>query len=617
MEKLISAKQGSKADLYKALYLTRCAVLCTVSRARAISRKGLRAISRADAHDTPRTMKRAVLTVLTVLSIVLTTCGCGEIKTMMEVQENLSEVKVNSGIYSNDYVLDEGPREGGSIELYATTPNTLNPLLVQNVYVREITGLVFESIANINSRLKAEYSLASGWTVSEDRLSWTIDLKANVRWHDGREFTSYDVVKTVERIREYGNESPYFGLIGNIREVRQLDKLRVLLVLEKVNSYTPETLIFPIVPAHIPLEVMDNTEAVANIEERLIGTGPYIVERYVPGNRIRLTENTEWAGRFPDQLEQPPFVGKVTFNFFDSRTSALSAFQEQKANAVFSRNIEYSRYRDSTEMQIKRYSEREFDMIAFNTDGGMTSRSVRFAISKIINRTDIVENSLKGRGVPAEIPVQPESWLYGMGGFAASVHDPESVEAILRDGGFEHDAGGYFRMSNGNKHRLELRLLVDKDNSDQVRVAEHIAETLTVQGIGVFVEAVPFETMMERVRGRDFDMALVSYRINSIPDFSVLYAQPYFEQDASMNISGYQNNEVDRLIREMYLDHDELGRQNTFAELTSILRRDCPYVGLYFKASSLVLRNDIRGLQSPNVWEPFGGIENWYIADYR
>ena len=560
-------------------------------------------------------IRQRLMIALLMLSVCLA-CGCGEIQTMIQEQESKSEVKVNSSIYSNDYVLDEGPREGGTLEIYSTAPETFNPLLVQNVYVREITGLIYESIVNIDSRLKAETCLADSWTVSEDRLSWEIELKTGLYWHDGEEFTARDVVKTIERIREYGTESPYYGIIGNIREVRQQAKHRVVLDLHKANSFTPETLIFPIVPAHLPLEGLDNVDVVSNIERGLVGTGPYMVERYTVGDRIRLTENTKWAVRFTERKGSPPYVGKIVFTFFDVKTSALSVFQKQGIQAFFSRNVEYARYQDSTEMQIKRYSERELSMLAFNTANPAVSRSVRFAISKMINREEIVETLLNGRGIPAEIPVQTESWLYEMG-FAASLYDPESAGAILQGAGYGFDGGGYYRISNGNKYRLDLGLLVDKDNSDQVAVAEYIARTLNANGFEVTMEAVANDVMVQRMREGSFDISLIDYRVNPVPDFSILYSRPYFTQDFSMNVAQYQSDEVDRLIRELYLEHDELGRQNIFADIASILRSDCPYVGLYFKASSLVLRNDVRGVHLPNVWNPFGSIENWYIADYR
>ena len=544
---------------------------------------------------------------LLAIGIVLLS-GCSDLQIIMDREEYIPDVSVNSKIYSNDYILDEGPVEGGSVRIYATKPDTFNPLLTKNIYVREITGLVYEGITRINSSLEAEYSLAESWTTSEDGLTWTIELKKDLFWHDGKPFSADDVIETVRRIRNYGTNCPYFESVTNIKGISATSESQLVLKLHKVNSFTPEMLAFPIVPKHIDIDELNSIDFSPDISRAMIGTGPYKNSTYRSGESITLIENTAH--------KEKPYIKNVTFVFYDTSISALSRFREKEVDAFISKNIEYFRYKDSTEMQIKRYSDREFEMLAFNCQNSFINAKVRYAISKMIDRSDLVKTELNGRGIEAELPVPPDSWLYDLG-YVPSLYDPETGKRLLEENGFRLENGVYYRNANGQKRRLELRLLVNMENSDHINVAQRIALKLSEHGIIIHIVPEKYDTLVQKISERDFDIAFVSYRVQAFPDLTELYSTSYFRDNNQLNVAGYQNEEVDRLARELYIEHDKWNRQNTFLELAAIIENDWPYIGLYFQASTLVMENEIKGDITPNVWNPYSQLEKWYITDYR
>lgn len=72
---------------------------------------------------------------------------------------------------SEDDVIDIGPVRGGVLKLYSTNPDTLNPILTNNKYVRDYSAFVFESLVTLDRSQKAVPTLAKSWEVSDDGLT--------------------------------------------------------------------------------------------------------------------------------------------------------------------------------------------------------------------------------------------------------------------------------------------------------------------------------------------------------------------------------------------------------------------------------------------------------------
>jgi peptide/nickel transport system substrate-binding protein len=601
--------------------------------------------------------------------------GCGGLLDLAQPPAQggaASQPAVNSGIYNSDYSLDEGAVSGGSVRIYATVPDTLNPLLTDNAYAKEMASLVYEGLAKMGPSLKAEFGLAASWQASEDGLVWAIGLRRGIYWHDGAEFTSSDVVETISRLKDYGGESPYAQMASNINAWEADGRYAVALTLAKPNAFTPETLIFPIVPAHISIDTLSGADDSATLSRFLVGTGPYRFGACEPGSSLTLVANEarraywraggwqgdgggqdgdERGGGDQDGAEQegagqggneqdgadrdsaergdagqgeadqdggvfPPYIDSVTFVLRPPSEQALTLYREKAVDAFFSRTMDYSKYKDSIEMQVKLYSEREFTFIAFNCEKSLASPSARNAIARLIDKDALIDSALGGKGIAAAFPVQPESWLYEPGVPAIAL-DPQAARSMLEGDGFRLDNGIYYKPGPDGSRKLELTLLANGENAAHALIADSIAETLLQYGISVVVQKEDYGAMAQIMVAGEFDMALASYRVGAIPDMTELYSESWHRGDRANNVARYADGDVDRIAGELYIDMDALGRQAAFADLAAILNRDMPYIGLYFQASSLVLENNIRGSIFPCSWEPFCDIGKWYIADYR
>ena len=139
--------------------------------------------------------------------------------------------------------------------------------------------------------------LALSWhAVGDD--AWEFSLREGVHWHDGVPFTADDVAFTFGRARAVPN-SPG-GFAGMLRAVQQVEVLDALHLRVHTNGPAPnlprDLVLLHIVSRHAGA---DATTADYNSGRAAIGTGPYRLERAVPGDRIELTRNDAWWGAQP------------------------------------------------------------------------------------------------------------------------------------------------------------------------------------------------------------------------------------------------------------------------------------------------------------------------------
>ncbi|MCL2057494.1 MAG: peptide ABC transporter substrate-binding protein [Oscillospiraceae bacterium] len=565
---------------------------------------------------------------------------------------------VNSAIYSNDYIIDEGPIKGGGMRVYATHPDTFNPLLTQNIYAAAMFGLVYDSLVSIGPGLTAEPRLAVRWTPSIDGLVWHIVLREGAKWHDGRPLRAYDAVNTIERIRSYGEWSPYAGAIANIASAVAVSDHEIRLTLEKENAFAPYTWVFPIMPSHVAIDALDGQSGSANLRAALVGSGAYRFRYYENRSRLVLTAADTWwgagdeaAGPVPgiaptgraeddhqDQAEndqpgrvepdlqgkadvRPPYIIDISFMFFDPDDMALTKFRSKEVDLFFSGAFDYDRFKHSSELLVRQYSERDFLFLALNNAGGATaSRNVRRALLRMLDRQGLIDEALGGRGVPSEFPVQPESSLYGAG-IASTPYDPQAARSILEGEGFRLDEGVYYGDAGNGWNKLSLTLLVNEQDAERCALADSLSDMYAGHGVEIVVSREPADAVMQKVLAGGYEMALLNYRTHLFPDMTELYSTPWKEPGsgggAVANVARFQDDEADRLSHELFSLYDEDDRQTAFAQLAAIIQDEAPYIGICFRASVLVYGEGLRGDIYPSDRGPLSFMERWYIADYR
>src|SRR5881397_2092493 len=121
----------------------------------------------------------------------------------------------------------EGPKAGGVVNaVIQPEPPSLMVGLVQNGPTQMVSGNIFEGLLRYSPKLEPLPGLAESWSVSEDAKVYAFKLKPGVTWHDGKPFTSADVLFSIEMLKQ--THARARGNLSQIEKVQAPDELTVV-----------------------------------------------------------------------------------------------------------------------------------------------------------------------------------------------------------------------------------------------------------------------------------------------------------------------------------------------------------------------------------------------------
>ncbi len=227
-----------------------------------------------------------------------------------------------------------------------TEPLTLNLALAKDAGSVDVLGYLFEGLTETSWMTdQVEPSLAESWTHSEDGLTWTFSLREDVAWHDGTPFTAHDVDFTFNRIIYNEEIKPPAAAAFNFRfpdeatgtwtearmTVTALDDYTVQCVLPVPFAPFLRSMGTPIYPRHILERYVDSGtfNGVWGIDTdpvEIIGTGPFTIERYNPGDRVVLRRNPNYWLR-DDEGRSLPYLDKIVQLIVPDSETRLAKFK--------------------------------------------------------------------------------------------------------------------------------------------------------------------------------------------------------------------------------------------------------------------------------------------------
>ncbi len=187
---------------------------------------------------------------------------------------------------------------GGELVLSTISdPKSFNSILAKETSTTVITNHLFEGLTRTSGiTTEVEPSLATSWKVDKKGLEWIFHLRDDVQWFDGKPFTAQDVVFTFNRLI-YNPKIPnsardIFTIEGKTIKVEAIDDLTIKFTLPVKFAPFLRSMSQEILPQHILAKFVDedkfnSTWGVDTKPEQIIGTGPYILSKYIPGQKVR------------------------------------------------------------------------------------------------------------------------------------------------------------------------------------------------------------------------------------------------------------------------------------------------------------------------------------------
>ncbi|HEY5587201.1 MAG TPA: peptide ABC transporter substrate-binding protein [Ruminiclostridium sp.] len=558
-----------------------------------------------------------VISLIIIIGILLSACTVN-LKRKTDVVE---------APYADKYdVIDKGPVKGGSVRLFTTPIDTLNPIITNNIYVQDFLGLVFEGLYRLDSTGQPIPVLAKSSSISADGLSLTVLLINDIKWQDKMPLKAEDIVFTINTIMDAKNNSVYIKNVQNIASVAASDNNTVVIKLKKPYSFIKNELTFPIIPMHHFLnENIKDKKSKVNLLP--IGTGPYSFASYNSKTGIKLKLNEQWWNSAKDNNETDtsttpgtkttisaiplPYIPTVEIKIFQNSNDANAAFQTGSIDVIPAEYGEFRKYIGRTDITMKRYIGKNYEFLSMNLKKGpLADKRVRNALNDFINKKQLVDTAASGIAVPAEIPVPPNSWIYQLTSLQQS-NDLKKAKGLMTQSGYILDTNMNKYVKKYTKKALTLKLIVNDDNILRLSVANEIASQLGKIGITVVVSRVPWADVQKNISSGAYDMAILGYRISSIPDLSFAYATA--EISSGLNVAKYSNPTVDSYLQQILTQNNSETQKSMYINLLKIILEDRPYIGLFFLNESVMYSKNIRGAINPYVGNKYNDISQWYI----
>ena len=455
-------------------------------------------------------------------------------------------------------------------------PNNLDPRIGTDDVSEKADQLMFNGLMKLDANLRFVPDLAERVEQPDD-TTYVIPLRRGVRFHDGHELTSADVVYTYRSLQDPAFISPYKGAFRGVKSVEARDRYTVVFHLtERFGSFLANLVVPQIVPVG----------AGPSFGKQPIGTGPYRFVRYAVDDAVELAPFADYFGGSP---RNEGIVLKVVpdniMQGLELRKGTIDVVVNDLAP-----DIVYQLQRDST-LQVVESPGVDYQYVGLNLrDPILKDVRVRQALAYAIDRRAIVEYLRRGLAAPAAGILPPSSWAFATD-LRTFPYDPVKARALLDAAGYPDPDG------DGPRARFSLSLKVSNIEFNRLQSAV-IQQNLRAVGIDLDVRTYEFATLYADVLKGNFQLYTLQWTGGAVADPDILRRVFHSTQvpPAGFNRGYYNNPHVDALLDRAAVAATDADRRALYGEVQKIVADDAPYISLWYKTNAVVAGRSLSGI---------------------
>ncbi|MBR1643591.1 MAG: ABC transporter substrate-binding protein [Butyrivibrio sp.] len=385
-------------------------------------------------------MKRKTITKISAaaLSIVLglsaVACGSEKTETAAGTNESTSESAASNETGSS--ASEESGPKTLRVGLQSIPDQPFNPGQITNTW-SDIEAPIFDALITMDGNGQYSSGLAKDWSLADDKLSFTLNLRDDVKFSDGSDLTSEDVKFTLEYYKSENSTQADGNILRKyLKDVETPDDYTVVLNFnEPVAEFeyllssngTGTGLVLP----------SDYFEQVGEeaFGQNPIGTGPFVLDSFTAGDTVEYSVNENYWG------EKPAF-DKIVIKQYAEESTRIAALQAGEIDfaPVGANSVSVIESTDGLRIEESPYASTLGLFIAGaydDTGAALQDVRVREALGLAINREELVSAVFDGNAIAAGVwGLYP--FTYGYDGSRKDVapFDPEKAKELLAEAGY-------------------------------------------------------------------------------------------------------------------------------------------------------------------------------------
>jgi peptide/nickel transport system substrate-binding protein len=431
-------------------------------------------------------------------------------------------------------------------------------------------------------------------------LTYQCTMQDGLKFSNGHPLTAQDVKFSVDRMQKVNWATGPSSLIADVKTVNAPDDKTVIFHLKAPDATFPAKLATP-AAAIVDSKAYDPAKPYNGF--KLVGSGPYVLDSFVPGQKAMFSKNAHYQGL--DKINND----KVELRLFND-SAKMEAALKSGAIDVMGRTMgpdQITDLQNGTDPNIKLTEAPggEARYLFLNTTSpGLKDKAVRQAIAQVIDRQAITKDIYKRTADPL-YSVVPQGITSHTNSFFNLYQNPDPVKAkrTLTDAGVT------------GKVPLTINYRQDTGGTVNKPEAEEIKQQLDASGLfDVQVQSEEWSAFLKAASQRKYQIFAISW----LPDFPDPdnYIAPFFDKANFLNLP-YNNTVIqNQILPETRRQAERSTASTAFAQAQDMLAQDVPVLPLWQGKQYIASRNGITGVEwalnsstTTQFWELGRGVK--------
>jgi peptide/nickel transport system substrate-binding protein/oligopeptide transport system substrate-binding protein len=462
-----------------------------------------------------------------------------------------------------------------------------------------ISAKLFNGLVRIGDDLSIQPDLAENWTVSQDGLIYTFQMRKGVYFSNNQLVTAHDVKYSFKRILSPKTRSPQTwvldkiqgshgymdGKTHDIKGLKVIDDFTIEISLEE--PFSPFLSLLTMTAAYIvPKGEVEKWGQ--DFSSHPVGTGPFVLKRWVQNQEIQMVRRDDYFG-------VPANVQGIVYRIIPEDLTAVTEFEIGNIDVLTIPVSEYSRYKNDPEKSHLISSIRGLNTYYLGLNCSkepFNNPALRKAIHYAIDREKILNTIYEKRGRLASGPVPDIMRNWDLENIYT--YDPYKSAELLKAQGRED---------------LDIDFFVTADQ-EVIDIAEVIQSYLNDLGIDVNIKRLEWSAYKEAIDKGEPDMFYLSWWADYPDPENFLF--PLFHSKnfgPAGNRVRYQDSMVDSFIEKGQNAHDINKRDMFYRQAEEKIVSDAPWVFLWHRTDFTVRQPWIKNYKIYPVYHMDKGTE--------